>query len=145
MSQRVVLATFIVLTLIFSVIPLNNQIELEESIIIKNANSEPEALVHAGANPGHVNASFMESSFDGWIIAGDTRNSMQFGSISVQANSPYNSNYDADMYIAKVGDDGQWQWADIPDASLGLIFLQAMTKDMCGSYYIGGAFVGTVS
>ena len=133
------------LTIIWSVIPLNNQIELEESIIIKNANSEPEALVHAGANPGHVNASFMESSCDGWIIAGDTRNSMQFGSISVQANSPYNSNYDADMYIAKVGDDGQWQWADIPDASLGLIFLQAMTKDMGGSYYIGGAFVGTVS
>jgi len=76
MSRRVVLATFIVLTLILSVTPLNNQILLEESTIIMKADSEPEALVHAGANPGHVNASFMEASFDGWIIAGDTTNSM---------------------------------------------------------------------
>ena len=140
MSRRFVVAGMIVLSLVLSTMPLDYENILEKDIIVKNANSEPQFLTHAGSNSGHVNASFIESTIDGWIVAGATRNSMQFGSsISETANSPLNNNYEADMYIAKIGDDGVWQWADIPDASGGLIFLETMAPGQGGEYYVGGS------
>ena len=146
MSRRFVVAGLIVLSLVLSTMPLDYEKILEKDIIVKNANSEPQFLTHAGSNSGHVNASFIEPTIDGWIVAGATRNSMQFGSsISATANSPLNNNYEADMYIAKIGDDGVWQWADIPDASGGLIFLETLAPGQGGEYYVGGSFVGTVS
>ena len=125
--------------------PVQNQVILEDNEIVKLANSEPQLLAGAGSSSGHVNSSFIESTFDGWVIAGDTRNDLQFGSFSLTASSPFNSNYDADMYIAKVGDDGQWAWAEMPDASNGLVFLEAVSKDLSGDFLVGGMFVGDVS
>ena len=145
MSSRIVVATAIVLTLILSLIPVDVSQQLEEDNIIKFANSEPELLAHGIANSGHVNSSFVESTFDGWVISGNTRNDLQFGSYNVVANSPFNGNYDADLYVAKIGDDGVWKWVAKPDASNGLAFLYDMAKSPNGEFYVGGMFVGTVS
>ena len=108
------------------------------------ADSEPQLLVQAGTASGHVNSSFIEEAVDGWIISGDTRNDLQFGSFNVQATSPNSANFDGDMYVAKVGNDGVWKWATAPDASSGLLFLDAMTSDGVGNIYVAGFLFGSV-
>jgi hypothetical protein len=117
---------------------------LEEDLKISFADSEPTMLESAGSSSGHVNSSFIEAAMDGWIISGDTRNNMQFGPLNLAATSSQNGGNDADSYIAKIDSDGNWMWATMPDATAGLIFLDAMTTDTNGDIYIGGLIWGQV-
>ena len=48
MSRRFVVAGMIVLSLVLSTMPLDYENVLEKDIIVKNANSEPQFLTHAG-------------------------------------------------------------------------------------------------
>ena len=145
MRNRAVLSLAIILILLGSLIPISGDIELDDVKVKSFADSEPQLLVQAGTSTGHVNSSFIEEAVDGWVISGNTRNNLQFGSFNLQATSGQNANNDADLYIAKIGNDGTWQWATMPDATAGLVFLEAMTSDMVGNIYVAGLVWGTVS
>ena len=145
MRYRTALAITMTIMLLGSLIPFSNHQVLDESKEISFADSEPAMLALAGSSTGHVNSSFIEPAFDGWVISGDTRNNMQFGSINLAATSAQNGGNDADAYVAKVDHNGNWQWAVMPDASAGLVFLQAMTTDPVGNIYIGGLVWGQVN
>ena len=144
MRNRPILSLAIILLLLGSILPVSNESILEESKKVLFADSEPQLLVQAGIASGHVNSSFIEEAVDGWIISGDTRNDIQFGSFNLQATSANNANYDADVYVAKIGNDGVWKWATMPDASGGLLFLESMTSDMVGNIYLAGFLWGSV-
>ena len=145
MRYRTALAITMTIILLGSLIPFSNHQVLDESKEISFADSEPVMLALAGSSTGHVNSSFIEPAYDGWVISGDTRNNMQFGSINLAATSAQNGGNDADAYVAKVDHNGNWQWAVMPDASAGLVFLQAMTTDPVGNIYIGGLVWGQVN
>ena len=145
MRNRAALSLAIILILLGSLVPISEDIELDDIKVKSFADSEPQLLVQAGTSTGHVNSSFIEEAVDGWVISGNTRNNLQFGSFNLQATSGQNANNDADLYIAKIGNDGTWQWATMPDASAGLVFLEAMTSDMIGNIYVAGLVWGTVS
>ena len=87
MSNRVVLSLAIVMLLVTSVIPFDNETELSDDNSVFKANSEPELLISAGTSTGHVNGTAIGASPNGWIVAGDTRNSLSFGSFQLQALS----------------------------------------------------------
>ena len=70
---------------------------------------------------------------------------MNFGAFQLQATSIYNNNNDADSYVAAINDQGDWEWALMPDASQGLTLVQAMGTSMTGDAYIGGLIFGTVT
>ena len=144
MRSRAVLSLAIILILLGSLVPVSNDTELADVNIKSFADSEPQLLIQAGTSTGHVNSSFIEEAMDGWVISGNTRNNLQFGSFNLQATSGQNANNDADLYIAKISNDGVWQWATMPDASSGLVFLDAMTSDMIGNIYVAGLVWGTV-
>ena len=130
--------------MLVSIIPYDVPTVLEDIDEVMFANSEPQMLVKAGTSSGHVNSTNIEAVPGGWVISGDTRNNLQFGPHQLQATSPNNGGNDADSYIAKVDDSGVWQWAVMPDASAGLVFLTTMTVSMTGEIYIGGLIWGQV-
>ena len=145
MRYRAVLSIAIVTILLGSMISISNQVELEDIETVYFANSEPELLVQAGSNSGHVNGSKIGATPDGWVVSGNTRNSMTFGSIQLQATSAFNTQLDADSYIAAMDDQGNWQWAVMPVASQGLTLVTSMETSMAGDVYIGGLIYGDVT
>ena len=135
----------IVTILLLSIIPMPNPLELEELREVKKADSEPEFLLQAGGSGGNENGSFIDSTPTGWIVSGNTRNNMNFGTIQLNANSNFNNIMDADSYVAAIDDQGNWQWALMPDASQGITVIQAMGTSMTGDAYVGGKIWGTVN
>ena len=118
--------------------------ELEDLKQKSFANSEPELLIQAGTSTGHVNGTGIGAIPNGWVIAGDTKHSLNFGSTQLQATSPYNGQLDADTYVAAIDEQGTWLWAAMPDATQGLTLLQTMEVTMAGDTYIAGLIFGTV-
>lgn len=145
MRYRAVLSLAIISILLASIIPVSNDIELTDVVSVSYADSEPEFLVQAGSTFGHVNGTQIGATPDGWIVAGNTRHTMTFGSNQVQSTSPYNTQLDADSYVASLDNQGNWNWAVMPDASLGLTVLTCLTTSVMGDVYIGGLIVGEVS
>ena len=145
MSNRVVLSLAIVMLLVTSAIPFDNETELSDENSVLKANSEPELLISAGTSTGHVNGTAIGASPNGWIVAGDTRNSLSFGSFQLQATSAYNNQLDADSYVAALDEQGNWLWAVMPDAAVGLTLIQTMTVSITGDVYIGGLIFDTVT
>ena len=145
MRYRAVSSLAIVAILLGSLISISEPGELEDIEELRFANSEPEFLVQAGSSVGHVNGSQIGATYDGWIVSGNTRHSMTFGSIQLQATSGFNAQLDADTYIAAMDNQGNWQWAVKPDASQGLTLVTSMVTSMSGDVYIGGLIYGDVS
>jgi len=145
MRNRSLLSIAIIALFLASLIPLSNPIELQDEESKFQANSEPELLIQAGGSTGHENGSFIDATPMGWIVSGDTRNSMSFGSFQLQATSIYNTQLDADSYVASIDEQGNWQWALMPDASQGLTLINAMATSVTGDAYIGGLIFGTVT
>ena len=144
MRTRGILSIAIIAILLGSLIPITNDIELDDVENKLFANSEPELLIQAGTATGHVNGTGIGATPNGWIVAGDTRNSLTFGSIQLQATSPYNTQLDADTYVAAMDEQGNWLWAVMPDATQGLLLMQTMEVTMAGDTYIAGLMFGTV-
>ena len=144
MRSRIGLSILAAILLALSLVPVQQHSLLQDTIEISFADSEPELLVTAGTSQGHVNGSHIESVPTGWVISGDTRNSLQFGGMQVQATSVYNSQLDADTYIAALDETGNWLWATSPDASQGLTFVISMTTSVAGDIFIGGLIFDTV-
>ena len=145
MRYRAVLSLAIITILLGSMIPVSNDVELSDVESVSYADSEPEFLVQAGSTFGHVNGTQIGATPDGWIVAGNTRYSMTFGSNQVQSTSPYNSQLEADTYVASLDNQGNWNWAVMPDASQGLTLLTCLTTSVMGDTYIGGLIVGEVT
>ena len=144
MRTRGVLSIAIIVILLASMIPIQNNVELAEEKIIFFADSEPELLISTGSSSGHVNGTKIESTPMGLVVAGDTRNSLNLGGIQLQATSAYNQIVDADSYVALVDEQGVWQWAVMPMASQGLTFIEALTTSNNGEIYIAGTILGQV-
>ncbi len=145
MRTRGILVLAITAILLGCLIPISNPIELEDSKSKSFADSEPLFLEKAGSSTNHVNGTSIGALPDGWVVSGNTRSSLNFGSsVQVSATSPLNSNYDADTYVAAMDDQGNWLWAVMPDASQGLTLLQTMEVSDTGDIYIGGLIFGTV-
>ena len=144
MRTRGMLSIAIIVILLASVIPIQNNAELAEDKIIFFADSEPELLISTGSSSGHVNGTKIESTPMGLVVAGDTRNSMNLGGIQLQATSAYNQIVDANSYVALVDEQGVWQWAVMPIASQGLTFIEALTTSNNGEIYIAGTILGQV-
>ena len=106
MRNRSLLSIAIIALFLASLIPLSNPIELQDEESKFQANSEPELLIQAGGSTGHENGSFIDATPMGWIVSGDTRNSMSFGSFQLQATSIYNTQLDADSYVASIDEQG---------------------------------------
>jgi hypothetical protein len=87
MRNRPVLSLAIIVLLLGSIVPISSDSVLEDTKKISFADSEPEFLVHAGSSAGHVNGSHIADTPGGWIVSGDTRNSLTFGSFQLQATS----------------------------------------------------------
>ena len=98
----------IIAILLGSLIPISNDVELEDLKQKSFANSEPELLIQAGTSTGHVNGTGIGAIPNGWVIAGDTKHSLTFGSTQLQATSPYNGQLDADTYVAAIDEQGTW-------------------------------------
>jgi hypothetical protein len=145
MRNRPVLSLAIIVLLLGSIVPISSDSVLEDTKKISFADSEPEFLVHAGSSAGHVNGSHIADTPGGWIVSGDTRNSLTFGSFQLQATSIYNQQLDADSYVASLDNQGNWQWAVMPDAAQGLTIISAMETSVTGDTYIGGLIFDTVS
>lgn len=145
MRNRPVLSLAIIILLLGSIAPLSTDSVLEDSKKKFFADSEPEFLVHAGSSSGHVNGSHIGAAPGGWIVSGDTRNSLTFGSFQLQATSVYNTQLDADSYVASLDSQGNWQWAVMPDAAQGLTIISAMETSITGDTYIGGLIFDTVN
>ena len=145
MRSKTAVCLAITFLLMVQFVSVPSQSVLEDDLTVFFADTEPEILAHAGSSSGHVNSSFMEAVPGGWIISGDTRNDLQFGPHNLQATSPNNAGNDADSYIAFLNEAGTWQWAVKPDASQGLVFLQAMTVSIVGDIYVGGLIWGQVT
>jgi len=145
MRNRSVLSLAITVLLLGSLIPVTNSPVLEDSNNVFFADSEPEMLVQAGTANGHVNGSQIEATPNGWVISGDTRNSLTFGGFQLQATSVYNTQLDADSYIASVDQQGNWQWALMPDATQGLTLITSMTSSIGGDIFVGGLIFGDVT
>ena len=144
MRNRGMLTLAIIAILLGSLIPISNDVELEDLKQKSFANSEPELLIQAGTSTGHVNGTGIGAIPNGWVIAGDTKHSLNFGSTQLQATSPYNGQLDADTYVAAIDEQGTWLWAAMPDATQGLTLLQTMEVTMAGDTYIAGLIFGTV-
>ena len=129
MGNRGFLAVTIVAIFLTSLLPVSEYRELSDEKTVLFADSEPTLLISAGSSTGHVNGSKIESTPQGIVVAGDTRNNLDFGGIQLQATSGYNQFVDADSYVAMVDEQGVWQWAVMPSATQGLTFIQAMTSD----------------
>ena len=145
MRYRAVLSLAIITILIASMIPVSNEVELSDDVLVSYADSEPEFLVTAGSTFGHVNGTQIAATPDGWVVAGNTRHTMTFGSNQVSSTSPYNTQLDADSYVASIDDQGNWLWAVMPDASQGLTILTCLTTSSSGDIYVGGLIVGDVA
>ena len=91
MRTRGILSIAIIAILLGSLIPITNDIELDDAENKLFANSEPELLIQAGTATGHVNGTGIGATPNGWIVAGDTRNSLTFGTIQLQACLLYTS------------------------------------------------------
>ena len=52
---------------------------------------------------------------------------------------------DADSYVAALDEQGNWLWAVMPDAAVGLTLIQTMTVSITGDVYIGGLIFDTVT
>ena len=100
MRYRAVLSLAIITILLAGMIPVSNNVELSDAVSVSYADSEPELLIQAGSSSGHVNGTQIGATPDGWVVAGNTRQSMTFGSNQVQSTSPYNTQLDADTYVA---------------------------------------------
>ena len=144
MGNRGFLAVTIVAIFLTSLLPVSEYRELSDEKTVLFADSEPTLLISAGSSTGHVNGSKIESTPQGIVVAGDTRNNLDFGGIQLQATSGYNQFVDADSYVAMVDEQGVWQWAVMPSATQGLTFIQAMTSDTSGHIYVGGIVLGQV-
>lgn len=145
MRYRAVLSLAIISILLGSMIPVSHDVELSDVESVSYADSEPEFLVQAGSTFGHVNGTQIGATPDGWVVAGNTRHTMTFGSNQVQSTSPYNTQLEADSYVASLSDQGNWNWAIMPDASQGLTLLTCLTTSDVGDIYIGGLIVGDVT
>ena len=145
MHSRVFFGVSLTAILLISLIQVPVDVELSEEEMLLRADSEPEFLLQAGGSSGHENGSFIDSTPTGWIVSGNTRNNMNFGATQLQATSIYNNNNDADSYVAAINDQGDWEWALMPDASQGLTLVRAMGTSMTGDAYIGGLIFGTVT
>jgi hypothetical protein len=144
MRNRTGLSLLIVALLLSSMIPTESTTQLKEQAM-SFADSEPVLLITEGSSAGHVNASHIAAVPGGWIIADDTRTALTFGQTTLTANSPYNSNYPADSYIAKMDSTGAWQWAAQPDCSNGLIFIDEISTTIMGETLVVGLYAGAVS
>ena len=145
MRNRSVLSLSILVLLLGSLVPVTNISVLEDSERTLFADSEPEMLVQAGTSTGHVNGSQIEATPNGWVISGDTRNSLTFGAFQLQATSVYNNQLDADSYVASIDSQGNWLWAIMPDATQGLTLVTSMTSSIGGDIFIGGLIFGDVN
>ena len=130
MGNRGFLAVTIVAIFLTSLLPVSEYRELSDEKTVLFADSEPTLLISAGSSTGHVNGSKIESTPQGIVVAGDTRNNLDFGGIQLQATSGYNQFVDADSYVAMVDEQGVWQWAVMPSATQGLTFIQAMKNSL---------------
>ena len=74
MRNRAVLSLAIILILLGSLVPISEDIELDDIKVKSFADSEPQLLVQAGTSTGHVNSSFIEEAVDGWVNSVNTRN-----------------------------------------------------------------------
>ena len=90
MRTRGMLSIAIIAVLLGSLIPISNNVELDDVENKLFANSEPELLIRAGTSSGHVNGTGIGAIPNGWVVAGDTKHSLTFGSTQLQATSPYN-------------------------------------------------------
>ena len=142
MRNRGMLTLAIIAILLGSLIPISNDVELEDLKQKSFSNSEPELLIQACTSTGHVNGTGIGAIPNGWVIAGDTKHSLNFGSTQLQATSPYNGQLDADTYVAAIDEQGTWLWAAMPDATQGLTLLQTMEVTMAGD---AAAFLGAVT
>ena len=79
MRNRGMLTLAIIAILLGSLIPISNDVELEDLKQKSFANSEPELLIQAGTSTGHVNGTGIGAIPNGWVIAGDTKHSLNFG------------------------------------------------------------------
>ena len=134
----------IVAILLSSIFAVSDYSELPDEKTVLFADSEPELLISAGSSSGHVNGSEIEWTPQGVVVAGDTRNNLNFDQIQLQATSGYNQFVDADSYVAMIDEQGNWQWAVMPSASQGLTLINAMATDSAGDIYIGGTIFGQV-
>ena len=144
MRTRGMLSIAIIAVLLGSLIPISNNVELDDVENKLFANSEPELLIRAGTSSGHVNGTGIGATPNGWVVAGDTKHSLTFGTTQLQATSPYNGQLDSDTYVAAMDEQGNWLWAVMPDATQGLTLLQTMEVTMAGDTYIAGLIFGTV-
>ena len=144
MGKRGFIAVLIVAILLSSIFAVSDYSELPDEKTVLFADSEPELLISAGSSSGHVNGSEIEWTPQGVVVAGDTRNNLNFDQIQLQATSGYNQFVDADSYVAMIDEQGNWQWAVMPSASQGLTLINAMATDSAGDIYIGGTIFGQV-
>jgi len=146
MRTREILSLAIIAILLGSLIPISNDIQLDDAHSKSFANSEPVLLLQAETiQSGHVNGTNIGATPTGWIVSGDTRNSLDFGGLQLQATSAYNTQLDADTYVAAIDEQGNWQWAVMPDAAQGLTLVTTMTTSIAGDAYIGGIIYGQVT
>ena len=146
MRTRGMVSLAIIVILLTSLIPVEFNSELEPQKTKSFANSEPEFLIQAGTSTAHVNGTSIGALPDGWVVSGNTKSSLNFGSsIQAQATSQYNTILEADTYVAAMDEQGNWLWAVMPDASQGLTLLQTMEVSDTGDIYIGGLIFGTVA
>ena len=145
MRYRAVLSLAIISLLLAGIMPLSNDVELPDVSITSYADSEPEMLVQAGSSFGHVNGTQIEALPNGWVVAGNNRETMTFGANQLQATSPFNSQLDADTYVAAMDEQGNWLWALKPDGGQGLTLLTTMTTSVAGDIYVGGLIYGDVT
>ena len=146
MRTRAILSLAIITILVTSIIPVSPTVELDDAKSMFFADSEPELLIQTASASGHFNDSnHIEAVPGGWVVAGDTRGDMTFGSFQLQATSVYNTQMGADSYVASIDDQGVWQWAIKPDATQGLTIINSMTASVAGDIYVGGQIFGDVS
>ena len=139
MRTRAILSLAIITILVTSIIPVSPTVELDDAKSMFFADSEPELLIQTASASGHFNDSnHIEAVPGGWVVAGDTRGDMTFGSFQLQATSVYNTQMGADSYVASIDDQGVWQWAIKPDATQGLTIINSMTASVAGDIYVGG-------
>ena len=144
MGKRGFISVMIVAIFLSSIFAVSDYSELSDAKKVLFADSEPELLISAGSATGHVNGSEIEWTPQGIVVAGDTRNNLDFGGIQLQATSGYNQFLDADSYVAMIDEQGNWQWAVMPSATQGLTLINDMTTDLAGDIYIGGTVFGQV-
>ena len=144
MGKRGFISVMIVAIFLSSIFAVSDNSELSDAKKVLFADSEPELLISAGSATGHVNGSEIEWTPQGIVVAGDTRNDLDFGGIQLQATSGYNQFLDADSYVAMIDEQGNWQWAVMPSATQGLTLINDMTTDLAGDIYIGGTVFGQV-